>query len=198
VLDSILQNNFILFLKIDGVVEGFASGNIRDNPRKPMIYIDILCSNPIKYQGIGKKLMDFFKYTILLTYLKDLENENVDAPIRYALRLNSVNNSNTMKFYEKNGMKCLEHEIKYKPSKDDILYPYIWKLDFLLDKEDHPAIIERMLEYKINDGIKWTNSNEYSGRQTLVERDELSVPSVMTHSRGGTRKKLPLKNKFKH
>lgn len=111
---SIEVSNFILFLKIDNVPEGVVIGNINDNERKSMFFIDVLCSNPVKYGGIGKHLMDFFK-SIFLNY-----NPERPFTIYNSIHLKSVNNKNTIDFYERNGMRNIEDE-----TEDDDDYPYM-------------------------------------------------------------------------
>jgi hypothetical protein len=163
---SVDTSNFILFLKIDNVPEGVVIGNINDSKRKSMIFIDILCSNPIKYSGIGKHLLDFFKYIIFLNCI-----ENPEA-IHSSMHLKSVNSKNTINFYERNGMRNIEDETE---GDDD--YPYIWKISYL---EDIP---DELIEYKINDGIRRISPRRFSGRRKAIYKDVISTPSVKTRSR---------------
>ena len=163
---SLDVSNFILFLKIDDVPEGVVIGSIHDNQRKSMIFIDILCSNPIKYSGIGKHLLDFFKYIIFLNCI-----ENPDA-IHSSMHLKSVNSKNTIDFYERNGMRNIEDETE---GDDD--YPYIWKLSYM---EDIP---EELIEYKINHGIRWVSPRRFSERRKAIYKDVISIPSIKVKSR---------------
>ena len=163
---SLDVSNFILFLKIDDVPEGVVIGSIHDNQRKSMIFIDILCSNPIKYSGIGKHLLDFFKYIIFLNCI-----ENPDA-IHSSMHLKSVNSKNTIDFYERNGMRNIEDE-----TEDDDDYPYIWKLSYM---EDIP---EELIEYKINHGIRRVSPRRFSEKRKAIYKDVISIPSIKVKSR---------------
>lgn len=167
VKSSIDVSNFILFLKIDDVPEGIVIGNINDNKRKSMFFIDILCSNPVKYSGIGKHLMDFFKYIIFLNC--DLDNPNA---IHSSMHLKSVNSKNTIDFYERNGMRNIEDETEESDN-----YPYIWKLSF---QED---LVEELIDYKINDGIKWVSPRRFSERRVMIYKDVSAKPSKTIKSR---------------
>lgn len=162
VKDSIEMSNFILFLKIDNVPEGVVIGNVNDNKRKSMFFIDILCSNPVKYGGIGKHLLDFFKSVIFL----NSDTENQDA-IHSSMHLKSVNSKNTIDFYERNGMRNIEDET------EDDEYPYIWKLSFMYEDGD---MTEELIDYKINDGIKWISPRMFSKRREAYN-DVISKPS---------------------
>ena len=156
------DNNFILFLKIDDVPEGIVMGKIHDNTRKSMFYIDILCSNPIKYGGIGKHLLDFFKYVILSNW-----NGQLPCPIHFSMQLQSVDSENTIKFYEKNGMINIEENIDGTESD---IYPYIWKLSFEDWSED-------LLDYKINEGITWFDPASFPARRKRIDESESGIPS---------------------
>ena len=171
VQSSLDVSNFILFLKIDDVPEGVVIGSIHDNKRKSMISIDILCSNPIKYSGIGKHLLDFFKYII---FLKGMENSDGlhFSDLHFSMHLKSVNSKNTIDFYERNGMRNIEDETE---GDDD--YPYIWKLSYL---EDIP---DELIEYKINDGIRRVSPRRFSERRKAIYKDVVSTPSIKIKTR---------------
>jgi hypothetical protein len=168
---SIEISNFILFLKIDDIPEGVVIGNINDNERKSMFFIDILCSNPVKYSGIGKHLMDFFKSVIFLNY-----NPEKPFSIHNSMHLKSVNNKNTIDFYERNGMRNIEDETEESDN-----YPYIWKLSFMYEDEDMTE--EELIDYKINDGIKWVSPRKFSKRRKMIYEDIISKPSKTIKSR---------------
>lgn len=170
VKDSIDISNFILFLKIDDVPEGVVIGNINDNKRKSMFFIDILCSNPVKYSGIGKHLMDFFKTIIFFNY-----NPENPFSIRDSMHLKSVNSKNTIDFYERNGMRNIEDETEESDN-----YPYIWKLSFMYEDGDTE---EGMIDYKINDGIKWISPRRFSERRKAIYKDVSTKPSKTIKSR---------------
>lgn len=177
---SIFENNFILFLKIDDTVEGVVIGKIHENKAKPMFYIDILCSNPVKYAGIGKKILDFFKYIILSKFLS--QDKLGDESIYFSIYLLSVNNKNTINFYERNGLRYLESETIHETNPEYTLFPFIWKLSYADEDE-----ISAIMQYQINDDIKWVDESAFRTRQMMVETDEITVPRTVG-TRGGTRK----------
>ena len=160
---SLEISNFILFLKIDDVPEGVVIGNINDNKRKSMFFIDVLCSNPVKYSGIGKHLMDFFKSVIFLNY-----NPENPFSIHDSMHLKSVNSKNTLDFYERNGLRNIEDE-----TEDDDDYPYIWKLSFIHEDGESE---EELIDYKINDGIKWVSPRKFSERRKAIYKTRTSKP----------------------
>jgi len=172
VIQSSETSNFILFLKIDDMPQGVVIGNMNDNKRKAMIFIDIFCSNPVKYGGIGKHLLDFFKSIIFL-------NCDPDNPgsIHSSIHLKSIDSKNTIDFYERNGMKNIEDETK------DSLYPYIWKLSYLYEEDDPEATELELINYKVNDGIKWFSPKKFSGRRALLDIDILGAPTKRIKTR---------------
>lgn len=170
---SVEDNNFILFLKIDDVPEGVVIGNINDNKRKSMFFVNILCSNPIKYSGIGKHLLDFFKTIIHLNF--NPMTDDIDSK-HFSIHLKSVNSKNAIDFYERNGMRNESEVEDDDVEDDDLIYPYLWKLSYMHEDDVPPEI----LDYKINEGVKWVSPRRFSERRAALNISENSKPSTST------------------
>ena len=130
-VDSIQDddNNFIILLVVEKQIQGIVIGTVTENYKKetPFLYIDVICTNPVKYIYLGNFLINYLKTVVTLKLHNNLSlGKNIrNTRSHYTIMLNSVDSLKTIQWYVKMGFRNPDDE----PTTDTLIN-MVWRVNY--------------------------------------------------------------------